>query len=75
MPSHLGKLYTRELLFVNVYDASIARAATQNEEDLAKISATVATAVDTMTRMHSTMMKTLTDSSVGIILITTKLQV
>ncbi len=53
--------------------AATAMTETQNEDDLTKIRATVANAVDTMTRMHSTMMKALTDTSVGVILITTKL--
>lgn len=74
MPSHhLGKLYASELVFTGAYAESIALVKTQNPADLVNISTAVANAFRSMNTMRSRMMRTLLDSSVGVILITTKL--
>ena len=72
MPSHLGKIYVNELVFTGAYDAVIASTITQSPDDLTKLAASVTVAFETMRVMHSTMLKTLIDTSKGIILITTK---
>jgi hypothetical protein len=72
MPSHLGKLYVAEIMFVNQFDASVVTAKTESPEDMLRIQTVVKNCFRSMTIMHSRQMKTLIDTTVGVLLVTTK---
>ena len=72
MPSHLGKLYTNELVFVKAFDPAIVTALTSDPNDMEKISHVVTIAFKNMEIMRTTMLSTLTESTLGVILITAK---
>lgn len=68
----LGKPYQTELVFNNSFTPETITALTDKQEDMNAVSQAVNTALLTMKRLSTKQVKTLVPTTIGMLLITTK---